>query len=81
MCDAVSIARPLLANPDLLEMFASGLDRAPKPCTYSNKCVINFMSHPVGCYDETRYASREEMVSEIMSLYDLAADGRPRAQS
>ncbi len=78
-CDAVSMARPLLANPDLPKMFAAGLDRAAKPCTYSNKCVINFMSHPVGCYDETRYASREEMVSEIMSLYELGADGLPRA--
>lgn len=69
-CDAVSIARPLLANPDLPQQFAAGIDRPANPCTYSNKCVINFLSMPIGCYDRTRYASREEMVEEIMSVYE-----------
>lgn len=73
-CDAVSIARPLLANPDLVQLFAAGIDRPPNPCTYSNKCLINFLSSPIGCYDETRYASREEMVREIMSIYEPSDD-------
>ena len=29
-CDAVTIARPLVANPDLVQLFAEGLDRAPE---------------------------------------------------
>ena len=36
-CDAVSIARPLIANNDLVEIFRRGQDRADRPCTYCNK--------------------------------------------
>jgi 2,4-dienoyl-CoA reductase-like NADH-dependent reductase (Old Yellow Enzyme family) len=72
-CDGVSMARPLLANPTLPKMFEQGLDRAPRPCTYSNKCLVNFVENPLGCYDETRYDSREEMIEEIMSVFELPA--------
>ena len=63
-------------------MFAEGLDRAPRPCTYSNKCLVNFVENPLGCYDESRYASRDEMIDEIMSVFDAPAfrDGAPRAR-
>jgi 2,4-dienoyl-CoA reductase (NADPH2) len=71
--DGVTMARTVLANPTLPHMFASGLDRAPRPCTYSNKCLVNFVENPLGCYDETRYDSREQMIEEIMSVYDLPA--------
>lgn len=68
-CDAVSMARPLVANPDLPKMFAEGMDRAPVPCTYCNKCLINVIENPIGCYDETRYTTREAMVKEILSVF------------
>jgi len=68
-CDAVTIARPLMANPDLPRMFASGLNVAPKPCTYCNKCLMNVVENPLGCYDETRYESRSAMMEELMSFY------------
>jgi 2,4-dienoyl-CoA reductase-like NADH-dependent reductase (Old Yellow Enzyme family) len=71
-CDAVTIARPLIANNDLVEMFARGLDRPPVPCTYCNKCLVNVVENPLGCYEESRYASREEMVRQIMSVYEPA---------
>jgi 2,4-dienoyl-CoA reductase (NADPH2) len=69
-CDAVSIARPLVANNDLVHLFASGLDRAPKPCTYCNKCLVNVVENPLGCYEEARFASREEMIREIMTVFE-----------
>jgi 2,4-dienoyl-CoA reductase (NADPH2) len=69
-CDAVSMARPLLANPDLPLLFVQGLDEAPKPCTYCNKCLVNFIENPLGCYEESRYSSREEMLRTIMSAYE-----------
>jgi 2,4-dienoyl-CoA reductase (NADPH2) len=69
-CDAVSIARPLVANNDLVETFRSGKDRADKPCTYCNKCLVNVVENPLGCYDETRFASREAMVAQIMTVFD-----------
>lgn len=77
-CDAVSIARPLVANNDLVKMFQSGLDRAPKPCTYCNKCLVNVLENPLGCYEESRYESREAMLREIFTVYEPAPfDARP----
>ena len=69
-CDAVTIARPLIANPDLARMFAGGQERAPRPCTYSNKCLFALLENPLGCYDERRFESREAMLREIYSVFD-----------
>jgi 2,4-dienoyl-CoA reductase-like NADH-dependent reductase (Old Yellow Enzyme family) len=69
-CDAVTIARPLVANPDLLEHWRSGLDRPPRPCTFSNKCLFNLLESPLGCYDESRFESREEMLREVYAVFD-----------
>jgi 2,4-dienoyl-CoA reductase-like NADH-dependent reductase (Old Yellow Enzyme family) len=69
-CDAVTVARSLLANPDLVQMFAQGHDQPPKPCTYCNKCLVYFLDHPLGCYEESRFESREEMLRQIMSVYE-----------
>ncbi|HET9674684.1 MAG TPA: NADH:flavin oxidoreductase [Gaiellaceae bacterium] len=68
-CDAVAIGRGLIANNDLVRMFADGRDEAPRPCTYCNKCLYAVLESPLGCYDERRYDSREEMVAEIMSVF------------
>jgi 2,4-dienoyl-CoA reductase-like NADH-dependent reductase (Old Yellow Enzyme family) len=69
-CDAVTIARPLVANPNLVELWRAGHDRPPRPCTYSNKCLFTLLEHPLGCYDETRYETREQMLAEIYEVYD-----------
>ncbi|MGH3104943.1 MAG: NADH:flavin oxidoreductase [Gaiellaceae bacterium] len=72
-CDAVTIARGLVANNDLVRLWAAGHDRPPKPCTFCNKCLYNVLEHPLGCYDETRFSSREEMIEEIMSVFEPVA--------
>jgi 2,4-dienoyl-CoA reductase (NADPH2) len=69
----VTIARPLVANPDLVRHFQRGLDRAPRPCTYCNRCLFRFVEDPLGCYEPARYDSHEEMVREILSVYAEAA--------
>ena len=69
-CDAVSIARPLVANNDLLDQWKSGSDRPARPCTYCNKCAFNTLENPTGCYEESRFDSHEEMVAQIMSVFD-----------
>ena len=69
-CDAVSAARPLIANNDLVEIFRRGQDRADKPCTYCNRCLVNVVENPLGCYEEKRFPTREAMVAQIMSVYD-----------
>jgi 2,4-dienoyl-CoA reductase-like NADH-dependent reductase (Old Yellow Enzyme family) len=72
-CDAVSIARPLIANRDLVHMFAEGRDRAPRPCTYCNKCLANVLENPLGCYEESRFDSREQMLRQVMSVFEPPA--------
>ena len=69
-CDAVSAARPLIANNDLVEIFRSGKDRADRPCTYCNRCLVNVVENPLGCYEEKRYPSRDAMIAEIMSVFN-----------
>jgi len=72
-CDAVSIARPLIANNDLVEIFRRGQNRADRPCTYCNRCLANVVKNPLGCYEEARYPSREAMLAQIMSVFDPPA--------
>jgi 2,4-dienoyl-CoA reductase-like NADH-dependent reductase (Old Yellow Enzyme family) len=71
-CDGITIGRPLIANNDLVRLWEAGHDRAPRPCTYCNKCLINQLENPLGCYDESRFDSREEMVRQILSVYTPA---------
>jgi 2,4-dienoyl-CoA reductase (NADPH2) len=69
-CDAVTIARPLIANPDLVRVFAAGADRPERPCTYCNKCLVNVIENPIGCYELSRFdGDRDAMMREIMSVY------------
>ena len=68
-CDGVSIARPLVANNDLVKQWAAGRDQAERPCTYCNKCLVHVVEHPIGCYEEKRFPSREAMLQEVLSVY------------
>jgi len=64
--DLVSMARPLLANPDLVELFRRGGRSPERPCTFCNRCTLRTTVSPLGCYDETRFASQEEMEAKIL---------------
>lgn len=74
-CDSVTIARPLIANNDLVEQFRAGKDRPDVPCTYCNKCLINAIENPLGCYDVSRFASHGEMVKQVLSVFEPAPFG------
>src|SRR5262249_49735906 len=55
-CDAVTIARPLLANPDLpLALLAGKNGPTHRKCTYCNHCLLHVLEHPLGCYDQSRF--------------------------
>jgi hypothetical protein len=69
----VIAARPLIANNNLVEIFRSGKDRPDKPCTYCNRCLVNVVENPLGCYEESRFSSREAMIAQIMSVFDPPA--------
>jgi 2,4-dienoyl-CoA reductase-like NADH-dependent reductase (Old Yellow Enzyme family) len=70
MCDGVAIARPLVANNDLVKYFAAGEDLPPKPCTYCNKCLIHAIADPLGCYELSRFdGDYDRMIAEVMSVF------------
>ncbi|MBW4555636.1 MAG: NADH:flavin oxidoreductase [Trichormus sp. ATA11-4-KO1] len=68
-CDGVTIARPLIANNDLTKTFQEGKDLPDKPCTYCNKCLLNVIENPLGCYEQDRFDSYEDMMKEVMSVF------------
>jgi 2,4-dienoyl-CoA reductase (NADPH2) len=74
-CDAVTIARPLLANPDLpLALVDQGLNGPmKKPCTYCNNCLLNVLEHPLGCYDQDRYGPTQDdydrMIADVFEIF------------
>jgi 2,4-dienoyl-CoA reductase (NADPH2) len=65
-CDMIALARPLLANPDLLKMFKEGKNEPEKPCTFCNRCCVRTAVLPLGCYEPLRFSSQEEMEEEIL---------------
>ena len=75
-CDVVSIARGLLANPDLVEQFAHGQDAPARPCTYCNKCLVNALLQPLACWEESRFDSRDQMFETAYRVYKEAAVGK-----
>jgi 2,4-dienoyl-CoA reductase (NADPH2) len=74
-CDVASIARGLLANPDLVNQFAAGKDGPDRRCSYCNKCAVNALLYPLACWDESRFDSREQMFEEAYRVYKEAAVG------
>ncbi|MDQ8731634.1 NADH:flavin oxidoreductase [Bradyrhizobium sp. LHD-71] len=67
-CDMVAIARPLIANPDLLKQFEKGLERPENPCSFCTLCCSHTAVFPLGCYDERRFESREDMLNQVIAL-------------
>ena len=68
--DGVSIARPLIANPDLVQIFRSGRDAPENPCTYCNKCHFGALDSPLACYELSRFNNDyDAMINEAMSVY------------
>lgn len=67
-CDLLSMARPLIANPDLVLEFAKGNDVPASPCSHCNKCVGRTTTSPLGCYDRRRFKSNGEMMKKILEF-------------
>jgi 2,4-dienoyl-CoA reductase (NADPH2) len=67
--DGVAIARPLIANNDLPKVLESGRSLPDSPCSFCNRCLINAIANPLGCYDLRRYESHVEMVRGVMTVF------------
>jgi len=63
--DMVSMARALLANPNLQHVLSDGHD-VPVGCSGCNKCVGRTGTSPLGCYDESRFKDVNKMYEEIL---------------
>jgi 2,4-dienoyl-CoA reductase (NADPH2) len=82
-CDAVTMVRPLLANPNLpneilqAERNGAGDYEAEEPCSLCNRCLLAAPEFPVGCLDDRRleqsYPDPEQrydaMIRGIFALY------------
>jgi hypothetical protein len=42
---------------------------------------VNVIENPLGCYDETRFTTRDEMLAQILSVYDPAPFSAAAPQS
>jgi 2,4-dienoyl-CoA reductase (NADPH2) len=66
-CDAVTIARPLVANPNLPIKLKEAVEHGDtdyqpeRPCSLCNRCLLAVLEHPFGCYDVRRYNSDEHL--------------------
>jgi 2,4-dienoyl-CoA reductase-like NADH-dependent reductase (Old Yellow Enzyme family) len=70
-CDAVSIARPLIANPDLPQLLAAGKELPDRPCTFCNQCLVRVLRDPLGCYELSRFdGDRDAMLKQVMSVFE-----------
>jgi 2,4-dienoyl-CoA reductase-like NADH-dependent reductase (Old Yellow Enzyme family) len=68
--DAVSIARPLIANRDLPQILESGRNLPDKPCSFCNRCLVNAIANPLGCYDVRRFdGDHDAMVAKILEVF------------
>jgi 2,4-dienoyl-CoA reductase-like NADH-dependent reductase (Old Yellow Enzyme family) len=65
-CDLVSMARPLLANPDLPELFRAGKEAPDRLCTFCNRCPVRTTLFPLGCYDPSRFDTQDDMEAQIL---------------
>jgi 2,4-dienoyl-CoA reductase (NADPH2) len=65
-CDMVSMARALIANPDLLDVFRAGFNIPVNKCTHCNRCVGRTVTSPLGCYDPQRFPSVKAMQEQIL---------------
>lgn len=79
-CDAVSMARPLIANNDLPKILEKQNGPDPgKECTYCNRCLLNDLENPLGCYELSRYDGAtfdekyEAMMDSVMSVFSPPA--------
>ena len=81
LCDGVSIARPLMANVDLVQTWAQGKDVPDRPCTYGNRCLFHVLEDPLGCYDVSRYdGDQDRMIRDVMAFYEPDESGQSVAE-
>lgn len=65
-CDMIAIARPLLANPDLLDQLVDA-NSPQRPCSFCTLCCSHTAVYPLGCYDQRRFKTPEAMLNQVQA--------------
>ncbi len=79
-CDMVSLARSLIANPDLVRQFQRGTAFPANPCTFCNKCVGRTGTSPLGCYDPRRFGGDYRRMFEQIIEWNRPDPALPREE-
>ena len=54
-----------------MRSFEQGKEEPERPCTHCNKCLMNAISHPLGCYEIDRFdGDYDKMIEKAFSVYD-----------
>jgi len=74
-CDMVSMARALIANPDLMtDYWLQGENPQGKErCSYCNRCVGRTPTSPLGCYDINRFDGNTKKQQLAMMVKQIEA--------
>ena len=62
-----------LPNPQLPHDLERGLDGpSRRPCTYCNRCLVQVIENPFGCYEPARFPGpngHERMIAEVFEIF------------
>jgi 2,4-dienoyl-CoA reductase-like NADH-dependent reductase (Old Yellow Enzyme family) len=84
-CDLISMARSLIANPQLPRQYETEPDRKwpDNLCNHCNRCVGRTGTSPLGCYNLARFkGNQREMLRQIMEWNrpdPVASEAAPHA--
>jgi 2,4-dienoyl-CoA reductase-like NADH-dependent reductase (Old Yellow Enzyme family) len=67
--DIASMARGLMANPNLPEQFFRGEDKPGNPCSFCNRCAIRTTLFPIGCYDLDRFGGNQDLMEKQITTW------------
>jgi len=69
-CDFIAMARPLLANPELVRLLEKNT-KPEYPCSFCNKCTARTTLFPLGCYDLRRFEKMVQTKNPNLSEREL----------
>ena len=51
-------------------MLEEGRDLPEQPCSFCNRCLVNAIANPLGCYDVRRFDDdHDRMIREVMTVF------------
>ena len=60
------------AGVDAIHVSSGSYFPHPRNPPGTSRCLVNAVENPLGCYDQSRFDSRAEMLAQIMSVFTPA---------